>query len=90
MNDEIEVIIIEERVKSFHLQSKETGVKEWFPYSQVSFKRRNMKTGDAVAEIPLWLLNSKHGFQKGNNFIAPRDSFGRVIKDRQPTPLEDL
>ncbi len=31
----------------------------YFPKSQVSFKRRNVQTGEAVAEIPLWLLKSK-------------------------------
>lgn len=31
----------------------------WFPKSQINFKRRNMKTGAAIAEIPLWLLEDK-------------------------------
>lgn len=31
----------------------------WFPKSQVSFKRLNKVTKEAVAEVPLWLLNAK-------------------------------
>jgi hypothetical protein len=31
----------------------------YFPQSEISFKRRNIKTGDAMAEIPLWLLEQK-------------------------------
>lgn len=31
----------------------------WFPKSEVSFKSRNIKTGEAVAEIPTWLLEQK-------------------------------
>lgn len=32
---------------------------DWFPKSQVSFRRRNTRTGEALAEIPLWLLDEK-------------------------------
>lgn len=30
-----------------------------FPKSEVSFKRRNVKTGAALAEIPVWLLKDR-------------------------------
>jgi hypothetical protein len=40
-------------------QADRPGRQAWFPKSQVSFQRRNIKTGDAMAEIPAWLLREK-------------------------------
>jgi hypothetical protein len=62
--DEIEVLIIEEREKAFLLESFSTKKREWFPYSQISFRSRNTKTGRAVAEIPSWLLKDRRDFVK--------------------------
>ena len=59
MNPELETInvtISRETEKAFLMKNDE-GAEAWFPKSQVSFKRRNVKTGEAVAEIPVWLLD---------------------------------
>jgi hypothetical protein len=63
MSDElekVECLVIDETEKAYQLQEA-TGEKrtEWFPKSHVSFSRRNVKTQEAVAEIPLWLLKAK-------------------------------
>lgn len=63
MSDELEKVectVIGETEKAFHLQEA-TGEKrtDWFPKSHVSFSSRNVKTQEAVAEIPMWLLKSK-------------------------------
>ena len=50
--------MIEERGAAFLLENDE-GKREFFPKSQVSFDRRNVKTGDCVAIIPIWLLEKK-------------------------------
>ena len=50
-------IVVRESDAAYLLQDRAGhGNQEWFPKSQVSFQRRNIKTGEAVAEIPLWLL----------------------------------
>jgi len=61
MNDteEVRVIIIKETEKAFQFKKKDSELIEWFPKSQVSFARRNVKTGEATAEIPEWLLEAK-------------------------------
>lgn len=52
--------VLKETDKAFFLQDDfDTSRKAYFPKSQVSFERRNMKTGIAVAVIPLWLLEAK-------------------------------
>jgi hypothetical protein len=52
--------VIGETDKAFQLQEKDNDKRvAWFPKSHVSFKRRSLKTGEAVAEIPLWLLTKK-------------------------------
>ena len=54
------VEILKETDKAIYLRDKnEVGEPAWFPKSQVSFERRNIKTGDAIAEIPDWLLKTK-------------------------------
>lgn len=62
-NDEIEEIactVRGETGKAWFLKQKNKPFKEgYFPKSQVSFARRNIRSGDAVAEIPTWLLNAK-------------------------------
>lgn len=56
--DIIKVTVVKETPKAFLLSE---GEKEaWFPKSQVSFQRRNIKTGEAVAEIPLWLIEKNN------------------------------
>jgi hypothetical protein len=52
--------VIGETELAYQLQEKHPDPREaWFPKSEVSFARRNIKTGDAVAEIPLWLLEAE-------------------------------
>lgn len=63
MSDELEKVecrVIGESEKAYQLQEA-TGEQRtaWFPKSHVSFSRRNVKTQEAVAEIPMWLLKSK-------------------------------
>lgn len=54
----VEVIVLEDREKSYKFQAQ--GKPDaFFPKSEVSFKSRNVKTGKAVAMIPLWLLEKK-------------------------------
>lgn len=53
----VEVIVKEEREKSY-LFVKD-GQEAFFPKSEVSSQRRNVKTGVAVALVPLWLLEAK-------------------------------
>ena len=58
----VEVQVIEEREKSWKLESKETGKQDFFPKGGehgITFCRRNTKTGQAVAEIPVWMLDAK-------------------------------
>lgn len=53
-------IIVRETDAAYFLRDQEDPSREaYFPKSQVSFARRNINTGQAVAEIPLWLLESK-------------------------------
>lgn len=63
MGEELETVrctVIRETVAAYLLRDHEDQSREsYFPKSQVSFSRRNIKTGEATAEIPLWLLNSK-------------------------------
>jgi len=62
-NDSIEAVavrILRETDKAYELQEHDDVARiAWFPKSQVSFKRRNIHTGHATAEIPLWLLREK-------------------------------
>lgn len=53
--DEVKVTVLGESSESYLLQRGYR--KDNFPRSQVSFVRRNIKTGEAVAEIPVWLLD---------------------------------
>lgn len=58
--DKVECTVIEESPKAYQLQDKANPErKDWFLKSQISFDRRNINTGDALAVIPLWLLKSK-------------------------------
>lgn len=56
--DDVVCKVVDETDKAYQLET-DGGYREWFPKSQISFKRRNVKTGEAVAEIPLWLLTAK-------------------------------
>jgi len=52
--------VVKETPDAYQLRdSQDESRVEWFPKSQVSFRRRNVKTGAATAEIPLWLLTKK-------------------------------
>lgn len=63
MSESIETVeceVISETEKAYLLRDRFTaGRSDYFPKSQVSFKRRNIKTGEAIAEIPMWLIKSK-------------------------------
>lgn len=56
--DTVDVTVLEEVGKCFKLRDVH-GNEGLFPKSQVSFKQRNVKTGEAVAEIPEWLLKDR-------------------------------
>lgn len=58
--EEVAVTVIRETTSSFLLARKSDGVQAFFPTSEVVFKRRNIRTGDAVAEIPTWLLTNRN------------------------------
>jgi hypothetical protein len=52
--------VVSETPLAFQLEREtEPGLAQWFPKSQIHFARRNVKTGDAEAVIPLWLLTEK-------------------------------
>lgn len=58
--DDVRCVVIRETEKAWYLQDKDNEDRcDYFPKSQVTFKRRNAITGEAVAEIPLWLLENK-------------------------------
>lgn len=63
MKDHLETVrclVIRETAAAYLLQDREEPSRQaFFPKSQISFQRRNIKTGDATAEIPLWLLTEK-------------------------------
>jgi hypothetical protein len=63
MQDQLETVrclVIRETSAAFLLEDRdEPGRQAWFPKSQISFQRRNIKSGDALAEIPEWLLEEK-------------------------------
>ncbi len=62
--DEVSVTILSDEPgnKQYQLQS---GTKiAWFPKSEVTFTKRNIKTGVATAEIPTWLLKDREWLAK--------------------------
>lgn len=63
MNPDLEIVkctVLRETDKAYLLRDRDNPEREaYFPKSQVSFQMRNVHTGVATAEIPLWLLNSK-------------------------------
>lgn len=63
MDEELESVAVtvkQETANAYLLADTDYDAREeWFPKSQVSFETRNMSTGKAVAEIPLWLLAKK-------------------------------
>ena len=60
---EIEIVrcfVVSETEKAYRLRDADNlDNEDYFPKSQVSFQMRNVKTGKATAEIPLWLLEAK-------------------------------
>ena len=63
MNQETETIhvtILRETRAAWLMRDRDNPEREaYFPQSEITFQRRNIKTGEAVAEIPLWLLEAK-------------------------------
>jgi hypothetical protein len=63
MKDSIEkvnVVVTGETMKAYEFRDGDNPDRiAWFPKSEVSFSRRNINTGVAVAEIPMWLLKAK-------------------------------
>lgn len=58
--DKVAVTVTASTGKAYRLRDNNATEREdWFPAGEISFNRRNVKTGDAVAEIPLWLLKAK-------------------------------
>jgi len=58
--DKVKVTVVEESAKAYKLRDNENPDREaWFPKAEISFERKNVRTGDALAVIPLWLLKSK-------------------------------
>lgn len=64
--EEVEVFIEKESEKAYLFVKKQKQDNDnyqpkigWFPKSQVSFSRRNVKTNEATAVIPVWLLDEK-------------------------------
>lgn len=59
-NDIVRCVVTGETEKAYKMRDKEDPSREsFFPKSQISFQRRNLKTGEAEAVIPVWLLESK-------------------------------
>jgi len=63
MNPETETVnvtILRETRAARLMRDRDNPEREaYFPQSEITFQRRNIKTGEAVAEIPLWLLEAK-------------------------------
>jgi hypothetical protein len=58
--DRVSCRVISESASAVKLEDgNDTSRVAWFPKSQIHFRSRNINTGIAVAEIPLWLLKSK-------------------------------
>lgn len=57
--DSIPVTVVREVGQCYLLKRKSDGKEDLFPKSEVSFSRRNTVTGDAVADIPTWLLTKR-------------------------------
>lgn len=61
--DKVKVRVMDDRDKSYLFEEmRDDGMppkRDFFPKSEVTFDRRNVKTGEAVAIIPLWLLERK-------------------------------
>ena len=56
----VRCVVTGETAKAYQLRDADDPSREsYFPKSQVSFQRRNIKTGAAEAVIPMWLLESK-------------------------------
>jgi hypothetical protein len=58
--DTISCQVIRESEKAYLIRDPDDTREAWFPKSEVSFSRRNVKTGAATAIIPLWLLDAKN------------------------------
>ena len=63
MNQETEIVrcaILRETEKAYLLADRDNPDREaYFPKSEVTFQMRNVKTGKATSEIPIWLLEAK-------------------------------
>jgi len=56
--DTVNVTVVRETEKGYLLNDENHCGQAWFPKSEVCFERRNIKTGKAVAIIPLWLIEA--------------------------------
>ena len=54
----VAVTVVEDREASYLFQH-EDGRQAYFPKSETTFKQRNVKTGKAVALVPIWLLEKR-------------------------------
>ena len=61
MNTEtINCTVVSETEKAVRLRdSNDDSRTAWFPKSHVSFTRRNIKSGEATAEVSEWVLREK-------------------------------
>ena len=57
--DIVECHVVRETDKAYLLRDGETKKESWFPKSEVVFEERNIKTGHAHADIPIWILENK-------------------------------
>lgn len=61
----VPVLVVRETEKAYLMQDRgqdDDGSEDseaWFPKSQIHFEQRNVKTGKAIAVIPMWLLKEK-------------------------------
>lgn len=53
----VAVTVVNETAKAFLLRNDQ-GKESFFPKSQISFARRNLKTGAADVDVPVWLLDN--------------------------------
>jgi len=51
--------VTRETERAVLLENLTTGSRFWFPKGQVRLERKNEKTGEALAEIPIWLLEER-------------------------------
>ncbi len=58
-SEDVQCMVVGETSGCWKLQRSTDAEPALFPKSEVVFKRRNVKTGQAVANIPAWLLEDR-------------------------------